>query len=358
MGAAAGVMASPRGGTSKEKELFAFQVLHYDRQKGALSIKLDPENPNQLPEKELFNRIDQVWHAAVKEADVPYIECLNPAVIMYKHSLLTEQEVNDINEQILKDIIARDKDLYKANHHSKANTDYSQSFGGTADDTKNEREAAEILRGGDTTETEAVKTYLSPYVTPPTILHQSERQALRNHGKWLRFLSANGCYMYFNTMSHELHSIRPEEFVDEADVPHHAHADAPPVDPANGLPVVSVADLPAEVERIVLELKKTPLLIDTSPNQVARTFYSYKACLEDVSQMTIPFGKSGVKKEDVMERCRKRLVGAMKSGSPFVLYLGAVTIEHADLKGKLCKKVIIVFFRNVFAFVRLSYHLI
>ena len=39
-----------------------------------------------------------------------------------------------------------------------------------------------------------------------------------------------------------------------------------------------------------------------------------------------------------MESCRRSLVGAIKSGCTFALYLGAVTIEHADFKKKLCTK--------------------
>lgn len=61
--------------------------------------------------------------------------------------------------------------------------------------------------------------------------------------------------------------------------------------------------------------------------------------LQDVSPLTVPFGKSGVKKEDVLERCRARLVAALKTGAVFALYLGDVRIEHADFKNKLCKKV-------------------
>ncbi len=41
----------------------------------------------------------------------------------------------------------------------------------------------------------------------------------------------------------------------------------------------------------------------------------------------------------MIEGCRKTLVGAMKTGSMFVLYLGHATVEHADWKTKLCKKV-------------------
>lgn len=336
MGSSASVLTTPKVGNPDE-QLFAFKVLSYDISKGALALKLSPDNSNPLPHAEVMNRINDVWNAAVKEKDLPFLECQNPAVIMYKISLLANDEINQMNEIIMKELKIKDRADFKT-HQSKANADYSQSFGGTEQDTKNEKEAAEILRGGDLFEVGAVAVYISPYLSPPTILHQSERIAMRNHGKWLRFLSDNGCYMYFHTVSKELHSLKPDNYVEEIEMGTLKDESNQSVDPTNGLPVVNVKDMPAEVERVIKELKKTPLLIDTSPNQVVRTFYSYNSCLEDISSLIVPFGKSGVKKEDVMERCRQRLVGAMKSGQYFVLYLGGVSIEHADLKNKLCKK--------------------
>lgn len=74
--------------------------------------------------------------------------------------------------------------------------------------------------------------------------------------------------------------------------------------------------------------------------------------MQDVSPLTVPFGKSGVKKEDVAERCRAKLVAALKTGAVFALYMGDVRIEHADFKNKICKKVITV--RHEYLFLCLS----
>jgi hypothetical protein len=104
------------------------------------------------------------------------------------------------------------------------------------------------------------------------------------------------------------------------------------------LQVLLLKDLHDEVRNVVLNMKKTPLILDCSVEQNARTFYSYKAILEDVSCLMIPFGKSGIKRSDIVERCRKSLVLAMKTGGTFVLYLGQVNIEQADWKKKLCHK--------------------
>lgn len=84
--------------------------------------------------------------------------------------------------------------------------------------------------------------------------------------------------------------------------------------------------------------EKTPFLIETSPDQFLAAYFTYKAILFDVSVLIVPYAKGGPKRETLMEDGRAKLVLAMKTGVPFVLYLGHVTIEHADFKAKLCKK--------------------
>jgi hypothetical protein len=109
------------------------------------------------------------------------------------------------------------------------------------------------------------------------------------------------------------------------------------VDPSNGLSTIAASDLVTEITRIVQSEEKTPFILDCSKEQIARNFFTYKGIVEDVSALTLPFAKSGLKKTDVLERCRKSLVAAMKSGRVFALYLGDVTIDHICFK-KLCKK--------------------
>lgn len=52
------------------------------------------------------------------------------------------------------------------------------------------------------------------------------------------------------------------------------------VHPAHGLPFCALVDLPAEIDRIIEQTKKTPLILDISPERNVATFYSYKAHLE------------------------------------------------------------------------------
>jgi hypothetical protein len=50
--------------------------------------------------------------------------------------------------------------------------------------------------------------------------------------------------------------------------------------PSHGLPYCSLADLPAELDRIISETKKTPLILDPSAEQQAASFFNYKARME------------------------------------------------------------------------------
>lgn len=264
-------------------------------------------------------------------------------MVLFKYSKLSDQEKEEYQTLLLDAAIAKDKANYQSKMKASAIEDYSKSFGGTANDTKNEKDAAEILRGGEGGSaggnTGANEDSNTALLQPPNMLHMSEHFVLRKAGKWCKYLSKTGCYLYLHNLTKDMVAVRPDDFIDEDDnLADSMKGESTLIDPANGLPKVAFEDLPAEIHRIITELNKTPLLIDTSTTEVVRTFYTYKACLEDVSCLTIPFGKSGLKKEEVMERCRKKLVSAMKTGKLFVLYLGQTNIEHADFKTKLCKK--------------------
>ena len=135
-------------------------------------------------------------------------------------------------------------------------------------------------------------------------------------------------------------SLRPDDYEDEIEEQSSDGKNAKnDVDPANGLKSCEISDLPSVLEELVNNgEKKTPLILDGTDGTQCLTFFSMKSMLEDVSTLVVPYSVSGIKRGDIMERCRSRLVGAIKSGSTFVLYLGGVTIEHADFKKKLCKK--------------------
>lgn len=147
--------------------------------------------------------------------------------------------------------------------------------------------------------------------------------------------------MYCHSLTRHVVSSRPTDFEEEADEVTSSDkvAEGGVEDPALGLLSCNIVDLPNTLEKLVVNGEnKTPLILDATEGSKCFTFYSMKAMLEDVSSLAVPYSVSGVKREVIMERCRARLVGAIKSGSTFVLYLGGVHIEHADFKKKLCKK--------------------
>lgn len=328
MGAAAGVLgASPRSAglaLTPEEELFASKVLHYELQHGALALKLSQDNPDPLPESEVFRRVQLVWRAAVDEMNVPLADCSHPAVIIYKYHLLSAAEAEEFDQSVLRAAVARDHYEFKVKHHNPLLDDFSSSFGGTKEDHTTEKDAAELLRGSmsvspdintSNKQIEGFEEVAFHAIKTIQTQHKSQLFAMRKHAKWMRFLSDTGCYMYIHPLSREVVSNRPEEYVEEgqSSEDNQTGDGQGEVDETGGLQVVVVDQLIETIENIALKEGKTPLILDCSAEQIARSFYSYKACLEDVSCFMVPFGVNGVHKEDVMEKCRKKLVAAMVS---------------------------------------------
>mmetsp|Transcript_14330 Transcript_14330/g.21462 ORF Transcript_14330/g.21462 Transcript_14330/m.21462 type:complete len:401 (-) Transcript_14330:46-1248(-) len=314
--------------TAGSNEYFAFNVVkrEYELLKTSLS------------DSELHTHLEKLFVSAKAECSVTsYLECREPSCILEKIETMSPDDMSNCRDRILEALNAREK----AKGAPKGEADYSKGFSGTAADTKAEKEFEKMMResGGECPE-ESDEYTLYPALRPPNILYREQEAALRSAGSWCRFLAASGCYMYCHSLTRAVVSLRPEDYQDEEDkdVTDKAENEADK-DPANGLPSCHITELPTFLERLRTEgNKKTPLLLDGTDGSQTLTYYSMKAMLEDVSGLVVPYATSGVKRSDVMERCRSRLVGALKSGSTFVLYLGSITVEHADFKKKLCKK--------------------
>jgi hypothetical protein len=306
-------------------------------------------------EEELNTRLLQIFESAKLEYETLLEDCRCPAVVIHKYGALDTEAKKTFHAAIVNYLLDYEKANASANNKKKSATteDYSKSFGGTADDTKNEKEAANILRGGDAegsssnphAQANATALHSScPFMIPPTIGGPLDKVFLRRASVWKKYMGGMGCYMYVNVLTKEIVSRCPEDEIVEPDenelnTANDGAAEAVK-DPANDLLAVTLAELPAAIDRIINEQKKTPLVLD--PRDVgARAYFTYKAVCTDVSAMTVPFAKSGLKRNDVVDNCRKSLVAALKTGRLFAMYMGAMTIEHADWKKKLCKKVII-----------------
>jgi hypothetical protein len=178
-----------------EYEFFAFQVIDYNWKNGTIAEDMNPTPvegaiPEKISDLELQRRVEDILIQSYKEKDLPINECRCPAVVLFKYFKLSDQEKDEYQTTLLDAAIAKDKANYQSKMKASAIEDYSKSFGGTANDTKNEKDAAEILRGGEggsaggnTGVNEDSNTAL---LQPPNILHMSEHFVLRKAGKWCK----------------------------------------------------------------------------------------------------------------------------------------------------------------------------
>ena len=131
----------------------------------------------------------------------------------------------------------------------------------------------------------------NPYLAPVGG-SEAELQKLReNPLGWCKLMGANDCIIYLNCFTHELTGLRPESFVD---VTSHGVNDknAPQTveDLAMGLQIVESDDLLDNIEDAI-ENRKTTLVLDTSGDEVLKTYFTYKGVLCDLSDLAKPLGQ-------------------------------------------------------------------
>eukprot|EP00903_Cladosiphon_okamuranus_P018770 g17268.t3 len=241
---------------------------------------------------------------------------------------LSADEKLELGQAVLRAVLQREEALRAAIGKS---GDYTKSFSGTKQDTQVENEFASLVRG-DVAESEAVTTV--PILQPVECSDPEELAKLRSAGKWFRYLGANCCYLWINTLTREVTPLRPTDYVEE-EAPAEAEEEK---DAAGGYPTCPLSGLPSMISTIIDDQKRTPLLIDNSEDDKVTAFLSYKAVLVDVSILAIGYQKSGTKVCDLMESVRTKAVAAMKSGTLLALRLGRLTSEHANFKSKLCAR--------------------
>lgn len=313
------------GAASTPEAFFAFQVVQLEYE---LLCRSD-----DISEKALKLHLESLFVTAQREFGLESpLECSEPACILMKLKRFeSEEEAKKFCKQSVIDALAaRERSKPKL-----VDSDYSKGFSGSAADTKAEKDFEKMMRDGGEEDEDAF-----PILKPPRILYSEQRDALEQAGSWCRELTTSGCYMYCHSLTRNIVSHRPEDYQDDDEAELHTQEGGDvEKDPANGLMSCLINDLPKVLEDLEKNgEERTPLLLDATEGSQCLTFYSMKANLEDVSNLVVPYSISGVKRSDVVEKCRRRLVGAIKSGSSFVLYLGGVHIEHANFKAKLCKK--------------------
>jgi len=329
---------------SSEVDVWAFKVCEKDYDRYKLFRKECIENDEEAyceDENVFLMGLSQTFNTARVEKSLFIGLCKSPAVILYKwEEAMNAEERKEYTQTFDETVEAQEKLLRKQKAANTTNNDYSQSFSGSAADTKAEKDAAKLMRG-DEAEKEDEE---NPLLAKPSILTPREGKLLRSAGTWHKYLASSDCYMYIHRLSREILSMKPSEYEEEPDSDDSGDSgsggrtkEEETKDPANGLLSCTADELLQTVESVQKE-GMTALILDTSEEQVAKTFYEYKARLEDMSVLTIPYAKGGIKRNEAIERIRVTLVGAMKAGATFALYLGMTTWENADFKKKLCKK--------------------
>lgn len=356
-----GIITKPDSLSTLQEEAYQLLSAYYgyllslqqtgDYEDEALMMMFSPESESTLSTylQECFQaavedlqRIDSESKdkAATTEVDhdiVLLTSCSCPAILCALSLQIQDENRSELHHRLKEILISESKSSSSSAAKAVDSDGYAKSFGGTAEDSRVEREAAALLRGSES----GVRNEQSK-LRSPIYRTDFEERVLRKVGSYIRYQGSE-CVMYFHTLCRTSLSVRPSEYIDDSsdvaisiDVTAKNKSDATEI--FNGLPICSVENLTTYVDDLISSQKKTPLIIDMTTEKVVRSYYSYKGHLADVSSLTIPFAKAGTKRGDIVENCRKQLVAAIKNGSVFCMYLGEMTAENANFKQKLCKK--------------------
>lgn len=319
-----------------------------------------------LDEGSLAARFDVMYKRCLEEKEkvlAESVEGLHPVSWVSKYAGLSEAQKEEYCKAVVEAQVQLDKATYKP---KAAEADYSKSFSGSAADTKAEKEAAALMKGegGEGEDEEEKEEDMNPLLRPPSVTYNKyignpdlikryDRLMLLRATPWCKWFSQSGCYFYIQIATKEIVSIRPNNYEENEDMgggilteeelngTSDDKASAKPkggeVIP-DGVMVCTMKDLPNVLDEVVDDKKMTPLILDPSEDRKVKTFFDYKYRVADASPLCVPFAKSGLKRADCLESYRKTLVGALKAGTTFALYLGDLTSEEANFKKKMCKK--------------------
>ena len=148
--------------------------------------------------------------------DTPLEECRIPAVVIHKYIALDLDERRQFENKVVDAINAKEKERLKLKQATRHETsaDYDKGFGGTEADSKNEKEAAALLRGD--TGADGADGDGNPLLRPPLIDGMWQHRWLKQVGKWKKFDGAD-CTMYINVLSRDIGN-RPSDYEDEVEV--------------------------------------------------------------------------------------------------------------------------------------------
>lgn len=233
--------------------------------------------PIDLESEDLHMYLSGLYSSAGSEMDTPIEYCRLPAVLLHKYNNLSDDERKVYESNVVDAINAKEAERRRLKQATKRETseDFAKGFGGTEADSKNEREAAALLRGDVGVDMDAE---MSPYLSPPDIPGIQQHLWLKQFGRWKKYNGAD-CIMYINVLSRDIGN-RPADYEDEVEAAGF-EAEEAAVHPSRGLPFCSLPELPATIDRLLLEGGgKTILILDDSVEQHAASYFNYKAMME------------------------------------------------------------------------------
>ena len=246
------------------------------------------------------------------------------------------------HEMVLKATTRREGDRKKARIEAEKKGDYSKCFSGTADDTKNEAEAAALLKGGVAEENDDSGEY--SILQPLSGASQNALAALEVRGKWMKYLNMNDCYGYVHGLTLEVRGNRPEAFVDEDDDTSDSSSSAAQqakkkAELVRTIEPRDIKDIIDEVEAI--RNKTLLLLTDGEHDEALRTYFAMHGVICDLAPLGLPISQqrhNGIRVKTLLEECRKSTVRALKQGSTMAIFIGDIDGEDMPIVNKLCKK--------------------
>ena len=266
---------------------------------------------------------------------------------------------------VLEALLSREK-MRKAKRRAdlkKSDDNYDKSLSGTKEDTKKERDFANLLAGeepsGPKCSIEAqFETVLRP-VNARDAPSEEAYEELRRNGKWFRISdTAGGVTFFVHSLTNEESFSRPFDYVDEAAQSSssnsaEAEGDTIKEDIYAGLESCDMEDLLGVIERVIrgtdrvndenndsdpplLSLSDTgsltsasltPLFVDTSEDSKILTFFRYKGTVIDLQALGWSRKKQREEKVSVpklLDLGRRLIVNAMKHGKTCCINLGSI----------------------------------
>lgn len=188
-----------------------------------------------------------------------------------------------------------------------------------SNNTRVEKQFGNLLRGAD----------VDDEGPPPPKVHRCSCSAGKDAptaghaddcaGFYQRFMSSSGSYLYCHSITCEIKSSKPDDFVDPDE---EARLKAL----ASGLRACPMKQMTEELEAVHAE-GKVPLILDPSEDGKVAAYFQYKGTLVDAQKLCRSPVVGGMPAKEAMEQMRQALVAALKGGNTMCLSCGSSKIK-------------------------------